>query len=88
MDGGGQIINIPIEARDSWADLGIGSTLSGDRRSFSTNSANGGSVTITKVNDDVLEGTISVSMMELLSGNDVFNNPKVTVQGNFIAVKQ
>lgn len=86
-DGGGQIINIPVEAEDSWVDLGIGSTLAGDRRSFSTSSANGGSVTITNVDADMIVGTFNVSMMELLGGADVFNNPKVTVQGNFTATK-
>ena len=86
--GGGEIINIPIEAGDSWADLGIGSTIGGDRQSFSTNSANGGLVTITRADANVLEGTFNVSMMELLGGGDVFNNPKVTVQGSFTAVKQ
>lgn len=87
-DGGGQIVNIPIEAGDSWADLGIGSTLGGDRMDFSTSSANGGSVIITNVEADKLVGTFNVSMMELLGGNDVFNNPKVIVQGSFTAVKQ
>ncbi len=88
MDGGGQIVNIPIETRDSWADLGIGSTLAGDRRSFSTASANGGSVTITKVDGNRLEGRFNMSLGELLSGSDPFNNPKIDIQGSFVAIKQ
>ena len=88
QENGGQIVNIPIEAGDSWADLGIGSTISSDRRNFSTNSANGGLVTITKAEADLLEGTFNVSMMELLSGGTIFDNPKVTVQGSFTAIRQ
>lgn len=87
MDGGGQIVSIPIEARDSWADLGIGSSLSNSRRSFTTESANGGSVTITKAEDTRLEGRFNMSLSELLSGSDPFNAPKITIQGTFVVMK-
>lgn len=85
---GGQIINIPIEPDDSWADLGIGSSLANDRRSFSTGSANGGSLIITRIEGNTMEGSFSMSLMELLGGNDPFNNPKISVQGSFTAIKQ
>ena len=87
MDSGGQIVPLPVEERDSWADLGIGSTFTNDRRNFSTDSANGGSVIITKVDAETVEGSFNFSMMELLAGSE-FNNPTITVQGTFTARKQ
>lgn len=78
---------IPIVAGDSFADLGIGSTLSNDRRSFSSNAGNGGSVTISSVNGEIVSGTFTISLRELLTGN-VGSEPAVSVQGSFTAVKQ
>ena len=88
MNDAGQITIIQIEERDSWAELGIGSTFTNDRRAFDTASANGGSVTITSVNGNIMIGNFNMSLMELLGGDDPFNNPKISVQGTFRAVKQ
>ena len=71
---------------DAFADLGIGSTLTGDRRNFSTNAGNGGSVTLTNVEANVLEGNFNINMRELLGGGT--NQPEVNIQGSFTALKQ
>ena len=82
-----QIIVIPEEEGDSWADLTIGSALSGGARSFSTNSGIGGLVTITSTDENTLVGTFNFGMLELIGGSDPFNNPSINAQGQFTAVK-
>lgn len=74
---------LPLVERDVTAELGIGSSLGGGRQSFNTASADGGTVTISKVSDSEIEGSFSISMMELLSGTPP--HPKVQVSGEFKA---
>lgn len=78
---------IPITVGDSFADLGVGSTLANDRRSFSSNAGNGGSVTISSVNGSMVSGTFTISLRELVTGN-TGSEPVVSIQGSFRAVKQ
>ncbi len=74
-----------IEEGDAFADLDLGTVLSGVNRSFSTNAGSGGSVTLSKVEGDRLEGTFNMSLQELLSSN---TPPEVNIQGSFTAIKQ
>lgn len=75
-----------IEPEDAFAELGIGSSLTGDRRNFSTDASNGGSVVITSVETNALQGNFDISMRELLGGG--VNQPEINVQGDFTAVPQ
>ena len=74
-----------IVSGDSFADLGIGSSANGDRRNFSTNAANGGSLTISKIETNVVEGSFNMSLFELLGGG--VPDQEINIQGEFKAVK-
>ena len=76
---------IPIEEGDAFAVLGIGSSLSNNRRNFSTDAANGGAVQITSVEDNVIKGSFNMSLIELQSGM-IGSEPEINVQGQFTAI--
>ena len=76
---------IPIEAGDAFAELGIGSTFSNNRRNFSTDAANGGAVQISSVDGDVMKGSFNMSLIELQAGM-VGSEPEINVQGQFTAI--
>lgn len=75
-----------IMDRDAFAELGIGSSANGNRRSFSSNAADGGSITLSSVKDNELKGTFNISMQELLGGGTT--QPTINATGSFTAVKK
>ncbi len=78
---------IPTMPGDASGELQLGSVFSGSQKFFNTYSGDGGRVTVTSVDGNVLKGNFQVSMLELVGGTPG-NEPKINVAGEFTAIMQ
>ena len=77
----------PSMPGDSRGELQLGSIFSGNQKFFNTASGDGGRVTITSIDGNVLRGNFQVNMLELVGGT-AGNEPKINVAGEFTALMQ
>jgi hypothetical protein len=77
----------PSMPGDSSGELQLGSIFSSGQKFFNTSSGDGGRVTATSIDGNVLRGNFQISMIELVGGNPS-NAPKINVAGQFTALRQ
>ena len=77
----------PSMPGDSRGELQLGSIFSGSQKFYNTASGDGGRVTITSIDGNVLRGNFQVNMLELVGGT-AGNEPKIDVAGEFTALMQ
>lgn len=74
----------PSMPGDASGELQLGSSIAGNEKFFNTASGDGGRVTISSVNGDVLQGNFQVNMLELVGGTPG-GEPQINIAGAFVA---